>query len=141
MADRQCIGGGGSTLSLFLNSTFCLQPRDDSFTRRSMFDCIVVGAILVMFWRRSAHEQYEWYLPMGEEKEKEWLVFADKRNVRRGVVRMKEVLEGIEEKKVRMMRKKVVELIPKLVYLAEKWLYGGRRRCGAQWVFPEGGEA
>ncbi|KAH7668269.1 Exostosin-like protein [Dioscorea alata] len=118
MADGQCIGGGGSALSLFLNSAFCLQPRGDSFTRRSMFDCIVAGAIPVMFWRRSAYEQYEWYLPMGEEKEKEWSVFVDRRKVRRGVVRVKEVLEGIEEEKVRRMREKVVELIPKLVYSA-----------------------
>jgi len=83
-----------------------------------MFDCIVAGAIPVMFWRRSAYEQYEWYLPMGEEKEKEWSVFVDRRKVRRGVVRVKEVLEGIEEEKVRRMREKVVELIPKLVYSA-----------------------
>ncbi|KAJ0968664.1 hypothetical protein J5N97_025581 [Dioscorea zingiberensis] len=114
-ADGQCIGGA---VSLFLDSVFCLQPRGDSFTRRSMFDCMVAGAIPVMFWRRSAYEQYGWYLPVGEEKEKEWSVFVDRRKVRRGRVSVKEVLEAIGEEEARRMRERVVQMIPNMVYSA-----------------------
>lgn len=78
-----------------------------------MFDCMIAGAIPVVFWKRSAYLQYELYLPPGEE---EWSVFIDRKEVRSGVVSVREVLESIGEEKVRRMREKVVELIPRIVY-------------------------
>ncbi|XP_008780056.2 xyloglucan galactosyltransferase XLT2 [Phoenix dactylifera] len=110
----RCGNRSAETLSLFLDSTFCLQPRGDSFTRRSMFDCMVAGAVPVLFWRRSAYVQYRWYLPAGEE----WSVFIDRREVRSGAVSVRGVLEGIGVERAKKMREKVVELIPRLVYAA-----------------------
>ncbi|CAL9154776.1 unnamed protein product [Musa hybrid cultivar] len=108
-----------AAMRLFLDSAFCLQPKGDSYTRRSMFDCMLVGAVPVVFWRRSAYGQYEWYLPeSGEEREGEWSVFIDSREVKNGTVSVKEVLEGIGEKRARKMRERVVEMIPRLLYAA-----------------------
>ncbi|XP_019709213.3 xyloglucan galactosyltransferase XLT2-like [Elaeis guineensis] len=123
-AGRKCrsvdCGGGrcgnrsAETVSLFLDSTFCLQPRGDSFTRRSMFDCMVAGAVPVLFWRRSAYVQYGWYLAGVED----WSVFIDRTEVRSGAVSVRGVLERIGEERAKKMREKVVELIPRLVYAA-----------------------
>ncbi|KAH0465455.1 hypothetical protein IEQ34_005558 [Dendrobium chrysotoxum] len=112
----RCGNRSAETLSLFLDSVFCLQPRGDSFTRRSMFDCMVAGAIPVIFWRRSAYEQYTWYLPGEEEEAGQWSVFIDRREVRSGAVSVRGVLDGIGEEKIRRMRGRVVDLIPKLLY-------------------------
>ncbi|KAH7653632.1 Exostosin-like protein [Dioscorea alata] len=113
----RCTNRSAEAVSLFLESKFCLQPRGDSFTRRSMFDCMLAGAIPVVFWKRSAYLQYELYLPPGEE---EWSVFIDRKEVRAGAASVREVLESIGEEKVRRMREKVVELIPRIVYGQDK---------------------
>ncbi|KAF4357761.1 hypothetical protein F8388_021937 [Cannabis sativa] len=42
-----CSNDMSAILEGFLNSDFCLQPRGDSFTCRSIFDCMVVGSIQV----------------------------------------------------------------------------------------------
>lgn len=123
----RCGNSSREAVSLFVDSTFCLQPRGDSFTRRSMFDCMVAGSIPVLFWRRSAYVQYEWFLPGGGERSSgEWSVFVDRRAVREGAVSVREVLEGIGEERVRRMRERVVEMIPRLVYGgAEDGIRGG----------------
>ncbi|KAG6481677.1 xyloglucan galactosyltransferase XLT2-like [Zingiber officinale] len=110
----RCGNRSAETMGLFLDSVFCLQPRGDSFTRRSMFDCMLAGTVPVLFWRRSAYVQYGWYLP----PEGEWSVFIDRREVRSGAARVREVLEGIGEERARRMRERVVEMIPRLVYAA-----------------------
>ncbi|KAF9615881.1 hypothetical protein IFM89_026807 [Coptis chinensis] len=63
----RCSNGSSAILETFLDSDFCLQPRGDSFTRRSIFDCMVAGSIPVFFWRRTAYFQYEWFLPVEPE--------------------------------------------------------------------------
>ena len=105
-------------LELFLDSRFCLQPRGDSFTRRSMFDCMVAGAVPVLFWRRTAYDQYRWYLPSGRATtgESAWSVFIDPQALRVGNVSVRDVLEGISERRARRMQERVVEMIPRLVY-------------------------
>lgn len=110
----RCGNRSRETVNLFLDSDFCLQPRGDSYTRRSMFDCMIAGSIPVLFWKRSAYVQYEWYLPGGEGGE--WSVFIDRREVRDGKVKVKDVLESVGEKRIRRMRERVVEMIPTLVY-------------------------
>ncbi|KAK8963093.1 hypothetical protein KSP40_PGU009512 [Platanthera guangdongensis] len=112
----RCGNRSAETLSLFLDSVFCLQPRGDSYTRRSMFDCMVAGAIPVIFWRRSAYEQYTWYLPLEEEEATQWSVFIDRREVRSGAASVRGVLDGIGEEKIQRMRERVVGLLPQLVY-------------------------
>lgn len=115
--DIKCLHGSAETLDLFLDSNFCLQPKGDSFTRRSVFDCIIAGAVPVFFWRRTTRDQHTWFLP-NEGKEDEWSVFIDRKKVRRGSINIREALEGIGEEKLRKMRERVVDMIPRLVYAA-----------------------
>ncbi|XP_052160243.1 xyloglucan galactosyltransferase XLT2-like isoform X1 [Oryza glaberrima] len=110
----RCNDDGAAVMRLFMGSRFCLQPRGDSFTRRSLFDCMVAGAVPVLFWRRTAYDAYRWFLPRGEEGE--WSVFIDRRALRVGNVSVRDVLEGYSERRVRRMRERVVEMIPRLVY-------------------------
>ncbi|KAG8065898.1 hypothetical protein GUJ93_ZPchr0004g38372 [Zizania palustris] len=113
----RCNNNGAAVMELFLDSNFCLQPRGDSFTRRSMFDCMVAGAVPVLFWRRTAYDQYRWFLPAGPRgDETEWSVFIDRQALRVGNVSVREILERFSERRVRRMRERVVEMIPRLVY-------------------------
>ncbi|KAI3458243.1 hypothetical protein Pfo_014906 [Paulownia fortunei] len=108
----KCANGSSAILETFLDSVFCLQPRGDSFTRRSIFDCMVAGSIPVFFWHRTAYLQYEWFLP-GEPES--YSVFIDRNEVKNGTS-IKAVLEKISKEKVKRMREKVIEYIPKIIY-------------------------
>lgn len=108
----KCSNGTSAILETFLDSDFCLQPRGDSFTRRSIFDCMVAGSIPVFFWKRTAYYQYEWFLP-GEPGS--YSVFIDRNEVKNGSS-IRGELDKISKEEVRRMREKVVEYIPKLVY-------------------------
>ncbi|KAL6882595.1 hypothetical protein ACP4OV_011285 [Aristida adscensionis] len=117
----RCIDNPAAALELFLDARFCLQPRGDSFTRRSLFDCMVAGAVPVLFWRRTAYDAYPWHLPAGSPgEERGWSVFIDRRALRVGNVSVREVLEGFSERRVRRMQERVVEMIPRLVYGASR---------------------
>ncbi|KRG91398.1 hypothetical protein GLYMA_20G152000v4 [Glycine max] len=113
----RCSNGTSAILETFLDSDFCLQPRGDSFTRRSIFDCMVAGSIPVFFWRRTAYLQYEWFLP-GEPES--YSVFIDRNAVKNGTLTVKNVLERFTKEEVRRMREKVIEYIPRLVYANTK---------------------
>uniref|UniRef100_A0A7N0T1I1 Exostosin GT47 domain-containing protein n=1 Tax=Kalanchoe fedtschenkoi TaxID=63787 RepID=A0A7N0T1I1_KALFE len=104
---------GTSAIKAFLDSHFCLQPRGDSFTRRSIFDCMIAGSIPVFFWRRTAYLQYQWFLPPEPES---YSVFIDRHGVRNGTITVKSVLEKFSKDDVERMRDKVIENIPNLVY-------------------------
>jgi hypothetical protein len=116
-AEGRCIKNNALVMELFMGARFCLQPRGDSFTRRSLFDCLVAGAVPVLFWRRSAYLQYGWYLPV-DGREGEWSVFIDRDQLRAGNLTVRGVLADIPESRVRLMRKRVVKMIPGLVYSA-----------------------
>ncbi|KAA8531630.1 hypothetical protein F0562_006653 [Nyssa sinensis] len=88
-AETRCSISTSASLEAFLNSDFCLQPRGDSYTRRSTFDCMVAGSIPVFFWERTAYDQYEWFLP-GERES--YSVFIDHNDVRNGTS-IRKVLE------------------------------------------------
>ncbi|RCV35037.1 hypothetical protein SETIT_7G206800v2 [Setaria italica] len=126
-AEGRCIRNNALVMELFMSARFCLQPRGDSFTRRSLFDCMVAGAVPVLFWRRSAYQQYGWYLPVGGGREAEWSVFIDRDQLRAGNLTVRGVLAAIPEPRVRRMRERVVEMIPRLVYSAAD---GGERLGG-----------
>ncbi|TKW06085.1 hypothetical protein SEVIR_7G218600v4 [Setaria viridis] len=126
-AEGRCIRNNALVMELFMSARFCLQPRGDSFTRRSLFDCMVAGAVPVLFWRRSAYRQYGWYLPVGGGREAEWSVFIDRDQLRAGNLTVRGVLAAIPEPRVRRMRERVVEMIPRLVYSAAD---GGERLGG-----------
>ncbi|GJN26677.1 hypothetical protein PR202_gb14628 [Eleusine coracana subsp. coracana] len=122
----RCTDNGAAVLQLFLGTKFCLQPRGDSFTRRSLFDCMVAGAVPVLFWRQTAYDQYRWYLPARSRgEEREWSVFMDPRELRVGNVSVQEVLEGFSEQRVRRMQERVVEMIPRIVYASSPDGLGG----------------
>ncbi|KAI3808864.1 hypothetical protein L1987_24827 [Smallanthus sonchifolius] len=108
----KCSNGTSLILESFLWSNFCLQPRGDSFTRRSIFDCMIAGSIPVFFWNRTAYSQYEWFLP-GEPES--YSVFIDKTEVLNGKS-IKDVLEKFGKDEARKMREKVIEYIPRIVY-------------------------
>jgi hypothetical protein len=100
-ADGKCIKNNALVLELFMGARFCLQPRGDSFMRRSLFDCMVAGAVPVLFWRRSAYIQYNWFLPVDDGKDREWSVFIDRDELRAGNVTVRRVLAAIPEARVR----------------------------------------
>ncbi|KAL5727910.1 hypothetical protein ACHQM5_001052 [Ranunculus cassubicifolius] len=108
----RCSNGSSLILETFLHSDFCLQPRGDSFTRRSIFDCMLAGSIPVFFWRRTAYYQYEWFLPAERES---YSVFIDRRDVKNGTS-VRSVLEKYSKEDIKKMREKVIEYIPKFVY-------------------------
>ncbi|KAK7270546.1 hypothetical protein RIF29_23767 [Crotalaria pallida] len=108
----RCANGTSEILETFLDSEFCLQPRGDSFTRRSIFDCMIAGSIPVFFWRRSAYLQYEWFLP---DEQGSYSVFIDRNAVKNGTS-VKAVLEKYSKEELRKMRERVIEYIPRLVY-------------------------
>ncbi|EEF51495.1 xyloglucan galactosyltransferase XLT2 [Ricinus communis] len=108
----RCSNGTSAILKTFLDSDFCLQPRGDSFTRRSIFDCMLAGSIPVLFWKRTAYYQYEWFLP-GEPDS--YSVFIHRDEVKNGTS-VRKVLESYSKEEVRKMREKVIEYIPKFVY-------------------------
>lgn len=109
----RCANGTSEILETFLDSDFCLQPRGDSFTRRSIFDCMLAGSIPVFFWRRTAYFQYEWFLP-GEPES--YSVFIHRDEVKNGTTSIKSVLERFSKEEVKRMREKVIEFIPKIIY-------------------------
>ncbi|XP_050387862.1 xyloglucan galactosyltransferase XLT2 [Argentina anserina] len=109
----KCSNGTSAILETFLDSDFCLQPRGDSFTRRSIFDCMVAGSIPVFFWKRTAYFQYEWFLP-GEPDS--YSVFIDRNSVKNGTASIKNVLAGYSREEVRKMREKVIDYIPNFLY-------------------------
>ncbi|TYH21480.1 hypothetical protein ES288_A04G047600v1 [Gossypium darwinii] len=115
-AGTRCSNGTSLVLEAFLDSEFCLQPRGDSFTRRSIFDCMVAGSIPVFFWHRTAYLQYQWFLPSDP---KSYSVFIHRNEVKNGTS-IKSVLESYSKEEVKKIREKVIEYIPKLVYSKPK---------------------
>lgn len=111
-----CNNGSSMVLKASLSSHFCLQPKGDSYTRRGVFDCMVAGSIPVFFWKRTAYDQYQWFLP---GKPKSYSVYIDHEDVRKGKS-IRKVLEGYSKEEVRKMREKVIETVPSLVYARPK---------------------
>uniref|UniRef100_A0A0V0HPU0 Putative ovule protein n=1 Tax=Solanum chacoense TaxID=4108 RepID=A0A0V0HPU0_SOLCH len=108
-----CSNGSSEIQKALLSSDFCLQPKGDSLTRRSVFDCMVAGSVPVFFWRRTAYTQYQWFLP---EDPGSYSVFIDPEAVRNGTASIKEILKSYSKDQVRKMREKVIETIPRIVY-------------------------
>ncbi|KAK6926344.1 Exostosin, GT47 domain [Dillenia turbinata] len=113
-AGSWCYHGASKILQTFLESDFCLQPRGDSHTRRSVFDCMLAGSIPVIFWKRTAYDQYEWFLPAEPAS---YSVYIDHNRVKNGTS-IRGVLERFSKEEIREMRENVIDQIPKLVYAA-----------------------
>ncbi|KAL9670794.1 hypothetical protein QQ045_008352 [Rhodiola kirilowii] len=101
-------------LAVMMKSRFCLQAAGDSFTRRSTFDAVLAGCIPVFFSKHTAYTQYEWFLPTDPES---YSVFIDEDEVKLRGWSVEAELMKIPGEKVEEMRKKVIELIPKVTYV------------------------
>ncbi|XP_061349183.1 probable xyloglucan galactosyltransferase GT19 [Gastrolobium bilobum] len=97
-----------------LQSSFCLQPPGDTPTRRSTFDGILAGCIPVFFEELSAKSQYAWHLP--ETEFEAFSVIIPKEDVVFRGLRILDVLRRIPRSRVRRMREKILELIPRVMY-------------------------
>ncbi|CAM6095647.1 unnamed protein product [Calypogeia fissa] len=96
----------------FLAANFCLQPKGDTSTRRSTFDCLISGAIPVFFANSSAYTQYFWHLPQDRES---YSVYITEEDLRSGVS-IQDILMAYSPQRIRQMRKLIVSLIPNLIY-------------------------
>ncbi|PIN22057.1 Acetylglucosaminyltransferase EXT1/exostosin 1 [Handroanthus impetiginosus] len=112
-AAAPCPTDSSVILEALLGSEFCLQPRGDSFTRRSVFDCMVAGSVPVFFWKRTAYDQYEGFLP-GEPES--YSVYIHHEEVRNETSLIKEVLMKYSKEEIRKKREKVIETIPRIIY-------------------------
>ncbi|KAL7584895.1 hypothetical protein Lser_V15G41866 [Lactuca serriola] len=99
-------------MKMFQRSVFCLQPPGDSYTRRSAFDSILAGCIPVFFHPASFYTQYTWHLP---KKYTKYSIFIPEDDIRRNIS-IEQRLGQIDSETVKMMRKEVVDLIPRLIY-------------------------
>ncbi|KAJ0049476.1 hypothetical protein Pint_15920 [Pistacia integerrima] len=97
-----------------LQANFCLQPPGDTPTRRSTFDGILAGCIPVFFEEQSAKSQYDWHLP--QHIYDEFSVFIPKEDVVFKGLKIVDVLMSMPKYKVRRMREKVIELMPRIIY-------------------------
>lgn len=103
-----------NVIKMFKKSVFCLQPAGDSYTRRSTFDSILAGCIPVFFHPSSAYTQYIWHLPDNSTK---YSVFIPEEALRNENMNIEKTLKEIPEDEVESMRKEVVKLIPKVIYV------------------------
>lgn len=113
-----------SVMTLFQNSIFCMQPRGDSYTRRSIFDSMLAGCIPVFFHHNSAHEQYKWHLPRDYTK---YSVYIPEDAVRNGTVKIEDVLLAYSAEQIENMREEIINMIPKLVYNNPRYKVEGIR--------------
>jgi hypothetical protein len=100
-------------MRLLESAEFCVEPRGDSFTRKSTFDAILAGCIPVFFHPISAYTQYTWYLPRDYRS---YSVFIPQVDVAKRNVSIEEVLRKIPAAKVARMREEVIRLIPRVMY-------------------------
>ncbi|KAL3525648.1 hypothetical protein ACH5RR_014020 [Cinchona calisaya] len=107
-----CLDGSSAVIEAFLESNFCLQPRGDSVTRRSTFDCMLAGSIPVFFWEGTVGGQYELFM---SSEPGSFSVFIHRDKVRNGTS-IRKVLEGYSEEDVKRMREKVIGMIPRISY-------------------------
>ncbi|KAL8103243.1 hypothetical protein AgCh_027695 [Apium graveolens] len=119
-----------------LQASFCLQPPSDTPTRRSTFDSIVAGCIPVFFEEMSAKAQYGWHLP--EDKYEEFSVFIPKDDVVFKGLKILDVLTSIPRAQVRRMRKKVLEMLPRVIYRRHGSSLGMRDKKDALDIAIEG---
>lgn len=113
-----------SVMGLFLSSMFCVQPQGDSLTRRSMFDSMLAGCIPVFFHPGSAYQQYRWHLPREYEN---YSVYIPEEDLRKGAVRIQEVLLRYSVEQIEEMREEVIKMIPALVYNDPRYKVHGVR--------------
>ncbi|GJW85463.1 exostosin family protein [Tanacetum coccineum] len=111
VGDKNC-HSPSSVMKMFQSSVFCLQPKGDSATRRSAFDSILAGCIPVFFHPSSFYVQYTWHLPKNYTK---YSVFIPEDDVRKNIS-IEQRLSQIDSKRIKMMQKEIISMIPRLIY-------------------------
>ncbi|XP_040989411.1 probable xyloglucan galactosyltransferase GT19 [Juglans microcarpa x Juglans regia] len=119
-----------------LQASFCLQPPGDTPTRRSTFDSFLAGCVPVFFEDMSAKSQYKWHLP--EEMYGKFSVFIPKEEVVFKGLGILDVLMGIPRARVKMMREKVLELMPRVIYRRHESSLGLKTKKDAFDIAVEG---
>ncbi|XVF29004.1 hypothetical protein REPUB_Repub15cG0082600 [Reevesia pubescens] len=102
-----------NVMRVFQSSIFCLQPPGDSYTRRSIFDSILAGCILVFFHPGTAYAQYTWHLPKNYTK---YLVYIPVKDLSEWKIILNKTLLGISVDRISALREEVISLIPRVVY-------------------------
>ncbi|CAL4932184.1 unnamed protein product [Urochloa decumbens] len=110
----KCSHDPGRYMRAMLGAKFCLEPPGDTPTRRSTFDAIIAGCVPVFFEDLAARRQYGWHLPPARFDE--FSVHIPKESVVFGGVGIAETLEAVPEAEVRRMRKRVLEMAPRVLY-------------------------
>ncbi|KAL6839346.1 hypothetical protein ACP4OV_030843 [Aristida adscensionis] len=103
----------GPIMRLLESAEFCVQPRGDSFTRKSTFDSILAGCIPVFFHPASAYVQYTWHLPRDYRS---YSVFIPQADVAERNASIEAALRKIPRETVARMREEVIRLIPSVMY-------------------------
>lgn len=99
--------------SSLLNAKFCLQPRGDTATRRSVIDSIVAGCIPVFFHEDTAQTQYQWHLPRDYEN---FSVFIPEAKMQDGSAKVQGILEAYTRAQVEQMRARLIAIMPHVLY-------------------------
>ncbi|KQJ91840.1 hypothetical protein BRADI_4g40070v3 [Brachypodium distachyon] len=121
-------------VSIFGASRFCLQPRGDSFMRRSSVDAVMAGCVPVFFHQPSTFKtQYRWHEPDPEKKinggdERRYSVLIDADEVMQGKVDIEEVLGRYTDQEVAAMREEVIKMIPRFLYKDPRVRFDGETR-------------
>ncbi|XP_062204401.1 probable xyloglucan galactosyltransferase GT11 [Phragmites australis] len=109
--------------SLFASARFCLQPRGDSFMRRSSIDSIMAGCIPVFFHRISTlKKQYLWHEPEpgrsndDGDDDRQYYVLINSDDVLEGRVDIEKVLSRYTDEEVAAMREELIKMIPRFMY-------------------------
>lgn len=99
-------------MNAFLDSQFCLQPRGDTPTRRSVFDSLIAGCIPVIFHNDTAYTQYKWHLPQDAHT---WSVYISEDEIRKGAL-VEDILMVYKQNQIALLRKALLAMIPKVIY-------------------------
>uniref|UniRef100_A0ACD5XX83 Uncharacterized protein n=1 Tax=Avena sativa TaxID=4498 RepID=A0ACD5XX83_AVESA len=141
-----CSQGGDSTcrsprrvVSAFAASRFCLQPRGDSYMRRSSVDAIMAGCIPVFFDEASTFkEQYRWHHPDQDSSDhRRYSVLIDPDQLLQGKVDIEEVLARYTDEEVAAMRGEVIKMIPRFLYEDPRVRFQGDMRDAFDISFDE----
>ncbi|CAN6357956.1 unnamed protein product [Urochloa humidicola] len=124
-------------VALFTSARFCLQPRGDSFMRRSSIDSVMAGCVPVFFHRASTLEaQYRWHEPAEEKvgggdgggrRRRRYYVLLDADDVLEGRVDIEEELSRYSDEEVAEMREEVIRMIPRFLYRDPRVRFEGER--------------
>uniref|UniRef100_A0A804N4A1 Exostosin GT47 domain-containing protein n=1 Tax=Zea mays TaxID=4577 RepID=A0A804N4A1_MAIZE len=128
-------------VSLFTSARFCLQPRGDSFARRSSIDSVMAGCIPVFFHRPSTLKaQYRWHEPepgRTNSDDRRYYVLIDSNDVLEGRVDIEEELSRYTDDEVTAMREEVIKMIPRFLYKDPRVRFEGDMRDAFDIIIDE----